>query len=160
MPPGNTLGHRFVAHVARSRLGIRFMQTVGTRLDPFLIRFSGGRFSCVAPFPAMLLTTVGARSGLTRTSAVVYFTDSGRVVAIASNFGSTASPGWYHNIGANPNVTLRARNFAGPFRAETVTGDERDRLYRLASGSTSPYESYQRSAGSRQIPVVVFHPIS
>ena len=46
------------------------------------------------------MTHVGAKSGRTRTSALVYFTDRGRVILIASNFGESRNPAWYHNIKA------------------------------------------------------------
>jgi hypothetical protein len=61
------------------------VRKVGSRIDPALIRLTGGRLSFVAPFPAMLLTHTGAKSGVTRTSTVVYFTDADRVIVIASN---------------------------------------------------------------------------
>ena len=60
------------------------VRKIGPRIDPALIRLTGGRLSSVARFPAMLLTHTGAKSGLIRTSTVVYFTD-----AAASSCGLT-----------------------------------------------------------------------
>ena len=106
----------------------------------------------------MLLTHTGAKSGLTRTSTVVYFTDADRVIVIASNFGAPHRPAWYYNLKAHPEVTLWGRGFGGAFRAEELVGPERDRLFQLATGASSPYGHYQRSAG-KPIPVIAFHPI-
>jgi deazaflavin-dependent oxidoreductase (nitroreductase family) len=92
-----------------------------------------------------------------RKSALVYFTDGGRVIIIASNLGSRRNPGWYHNIKANPTVTLYGRGINGAFVAEEVTGTERDRLYRRATQVPSPYASYEE-ASARYIPVVAFSP--
>jgi hypothetical protein len=63
------------------------VRNVGSRVDPTLIRLTGGRLSSVAPFPAMLLTHNGAKSGVSRTSTVVYFTDASywRMSSFAGN---------------------------------------------------------------------------
>ena len=119
------------------------VRKVGSRIDPALIRLTGGgRLSSVAPFPAMLLTHIGAKSGVTRTSTVVYFTDADRVIVIASNFGVPHRPAWYYNVKAHPEVTLSGRGFGGSFHAEELVGPERDRLFQLATGASSPYDHY------------------
>jgi len=155
--PSSSFGHRVVTRVARSALGIMVVRNVGSRVDPTLIRLTGGRLSSVAPFPAMLLTHTGAKSGVTRTSTVVYFTDSDRVIAIASNFGAPHRPAWYYNVKAHPEVTLWGRGFGGSFRAEELVGRERDQLFQPATAASSPYEHYERTAG-KPIPVIAFHP--
>jgi deazaflavin-dependent oxidoreductase (nitroreductase family) len=157
--PGDSLAHRIVSRIASSALGIRIVREVGPLIDPTLIRLTGGRLSSVAPFPALLLSHTGARSGVTRTTPIVYFTDAGRVIVIASNFGAHKHPAWYHNIKANPEVTLLGRGFRGSFRAEEVAGPERDRLFQFAAGASSPYDHYQRSAADRLIAVIAFRPI-
>jgi deazaflavin-dependent oxidoreductase (nitroreductase family) len=79
--------------------------------------------------------------------------------AIASNFGARTNPAWYHNIKANPEVTLLGRGFRGSFLAEELVGPERDRLFHLAAGASTPYGHYQQSAAARPIAVIAFHPI-
>jgi len=74
------------------------------------------RLSCVAPFPVLVLGHTGAKSGLARTSTVVYFTDQGWVIVIASNFGSARHPSWYYNVKVNQMVTLDGGRFNGRFR--------------------------------------------
>jgi len=157
--PGNSLGHRIVARIASTALGITVIRRVGPRIDPTLIRLTGGRLSSVTPFPALLLSHTGARTGVTRTTPVVYFTDAGRVIVIASNFGAPNNPAWYHNIKANPEVTLSGRGFRGSFLAEEVIGPQRDRLFHLAAGASSPYRHYQQSAATRPIAVIAFRSI-
>ena len=56
--------------------------------------------------PMVLLTTTGARTGRTLTSPLVYSTDGDNVVIIASKAGAPSNPAWYHNLVANPTVTL------------------------------------------------------
>jgi deazaflavin-dependent oxidoreductase (nitroreductase family) len=157
--PGNSLGHRIIARIARTTLGIKIIRTVGPHIDPTVIRLTGGRLSSVTPFPALLLTHTGARTGVTRTTPVVYFTDAGCVIVIASNFGAPHNPAWYHNIKANPEVTLLGRGFSGPFLAEEVVGPERDRLFQAAAHTSSPYGHYQQSAAARAIAVIALRPI-
>ena len=113
--PSSSFGHRVATRVARSALGIMVVRKVGSRIDPALIRLTGGRLSSVAPFPAMLLTHTGAKSGVTRTSTVVYFTDADRVIVIASNFGAPHRPAWYYNVKAHPEVTLSESGFGSLF---------------------------------------------
>ena len=58
------------------------------------------------PFASM--TTTGARSRTTaRSTAVIYFNDGDDVILIASNYGGTKHPAWYHNLKAHPRATLR-----------------------------------------------------
>jgi deazaflavin-dependent oxidoreductase (nitroreductase family) len=141
--PGNSLGHRVVTRIASTALGITVIRKVGPRIDPTLIR----------------LSHTGARTGVTRTTPIVYFTDAGRVIVIASNFGARTNPAWYYNIKANPEVTLLGRGFRGSFLAEEVVGPERDRLFHFAAGASSPYDHYQQSAAARPIAVIAFRPV-
>ena len=56
----------------------------------------GGRF--IAGSPILLLTTIGRRTGKRRTRPLAYVRDGERYVLCASNGGSPAHPGWYHNL--------------------------------------------------------------
>lgn len=156
--PGRSVAHRIVSRVFLSPLGTRFGRDIASRLDPTLIRLTRGRVSSVWPFPAVVLTHVGAKSGKTRTNALVYFTDRGRVILIASNFGGSRNPGWYHNVKANPIVTLCGRGIRGRFIAEEIYGAERDRLFQRAKDAPGPYAKYEQAAAaqSRSVPVIAF----
>jgi deazaflavin-dependent oxidoreductase (nitroreductase family) len=158
---GRSVAHRIVSWVAVSPLGLRFLRDIGSRVDPTLLRLTRGRVSSVWPFPAVVLTHVGAKSGRTRTSALVYFTDRGRVILIATNFGGSRNPAWYHNVKANPTVTLYGRGICGRFMAEEIYGAERDRLFGRAKAAR-PYRKYEQAAAARFrcIPVIAFTPQS
>ena len=56
--------------------------------------------------PLLLLTTTGARSGLPRTTPLLYSTDGDRLVVIASKGGEPTHPDWYHNLLAHPEATV------------------------------------------------------
>jgi deazaflavin-dependent oxidoreductase (nitroreductase family) len=157
---GRSFAHRAVGWVARSPLGLRFIRDIGSRVDPTLIRLTRGRVSCVWPVRAVAMTHVGAKSGKSRSSALVYFTDRGRVILIGSNFGESRNPAWYHNVKANPLVTLHGRGIRGSFIAQEIYGAERDHLFQRAKDAPGPYGQYERAAltQSRNIPVVALTP--
>ena len=56
--------------------------------------------------PLLLLTTTGARSGQPRVAPLAYITDNGNYVIIASKGGAPTNPDWFHNLRANPEVTV------------------------------------------------------
>jgi len=94
-----------------------------------LIRLTHGRVTSTGPWPRfVLLTHTGAKSGIQRTTPLLYFTDGDRVILIASNYGGARHPAWYYNVKVNSTVTLYAGGFEGRFVGEEVTGAERDRL--------------------------------
>jgi len=78
------------------------------------------------------------------------------VIVIASNYGDVRHPGWYHNVKANPRVTLASRGYQGAFVAEEILGEERDRLFGLATQFMPNYAGYQKTTKGRRIPVVAF----
>src|SRR5580693_6142494 len=160
--PGRSIAHRIASRVAASSLGLRFLRDIGSRVDPTLLRLTRGRVSSVWPFPAVVMTHFGAKSGSARTSALVYFTDRGRVILIASNFGGSRNPAWYHNVKANPLVTLYGRGICGRFIAEEIYDAERDRLFQRAKDTPRPYGKYEQAAAARSrcIPVIAFTPQS
>ena len=108
-------------------------------------------------FPrSILLTSTGAKSGVRRTTPLIYFTDGDRVILVASNYGGTRHPAWYYNVKAHPMVMLLGGGFEGRFAATEVTGAERERLWALAKQWNPGYEQYEASASGRQIPLLAF----
>src|SRR5215469_3221827 len=54
----------------------------------------------------LLLTTTGARSGQSRTMPLAYSKNGDRYVVAASKGGAPTNPDWFHNLVANPIVTV------------------------------------------------------
>jgi deazaflavin-dependent oxidoreductase (nitroreductase family) len=145
---------------ARSPLFQWYLRQVSPRVDPTLIRWTRGRLSSVGPWPRfLLLTHIGAKSGIERTSPLIYFSDGERVILIASNYGGSRHPAWYHNVKANPMVTLCGGGFEGRFVAEEVAGADHDRLWALAKHWNPVYDMYEGSSGDRRIPLIAFAPV-
>src|SRR5947209_19395530 len=83
----------------------------------------------LANMPLLLLTTIGAKSGQPRTTPLAYTTDGDHLVVIASKAGAPTNPDWYHNILANPVVTVEVGNERFQARAVVAEEQERKRLY-------------------------------
>ncbi|HUQ23214.1 MAG TPA: nitroreductase family deazaflavin-dependent oxidoreductase [Gaiellaceae bacterium] len=102
----------------------------------------------------LLLTTKGRTTGEPRTTPLIYEEDEDRYVIVASNGGAPEHPGWYQNLAKAPEVELQVKGDVFPARARTSSGDERERLWNLASQQWPAYDEYQAKI-DREIPVVV-----
>ncbi|WP_103336780.1 nitroreductase family deazaflavin-dependent oxidoreductase [Amycolatopsis sp. CA-126428] len=112
----------------------------------------GGMF---ADKNVLLLTTIGAKSGAERLSPLVYTTDGDRYVIAASMGGAPKNPAWYHNLVANPKVTVEVGTEKFEATA-TVIADraERDRLYAGMVAHAEGFAEYETKT-DRVIPIVV-----
>jgi len=136
-----------------SRPGMWFTRTFVWRLDPILMRLTGGTIGMAPMIPTALLETTGTRSGRMRRNVVIYFHDGDDPIVVASKVGDPQHPAWFHNARAHPDVRL-----GGEDRTAVVVADdgERERLYGLAENVFPPFAGYQRRAGAagRTIPVL------
>src|SRR5260370_5254268 len=110
----------------------------------------GGQF---AGAPLLLLTTPGAKSGATRTVPVVYAPDGDRLVVCASKAGAPSHADWYHNLVANPRVSVEVGSERFDADAVVLTGDERARLFTEQAALFPGFAEYQAKT-TRVIPVV------
>ena len=118
-------------------------------------RANGGKVSGrFAGSPVVIVTTTGARSGLPRTTPLVYSRDGDRIVIIASQGGEPTHPDWYHNLVANPGVTVELPGETFSARATVAEGEERTRLFDRQAALMPFFAEYERTT-PRQIPVVV-----
>ena len=102
----------------------------------------------------LLLTTTGRKTGRPTTTPLIYAEAGDDYVVVASKGGAPAHPGWYRNLAKNPRVEVQVRGDVFPAQARTATGEERKRLWELASLQWPDYDAYQTRT-ERQIPVVV-----
>lgn len=124
-----------------------------------LYRRSGGRLGHKPPgLPQMLLLDhVGARSGVRRTSPLVYTRDGEDYVLVASKGGFPRHPAWFHNLRAHPDTTIQVGRRVLAVRAHVASDEERERLWPLCLATYGGFAGYQARAG-RTIPLVVLAP--
>jgi F420H(2)-dependent quinone reductase len=106
--------------------------------------------------PSLLLHTVGAKTGLPRTSTLSYARDGDSYLIVASNAGSDRYPAWYHNLRKHPEceINIGPKRFA--VTARRITPDDADyhRLWQLVNkNNANRYKGY-RSKTSR--PMMIF----
>jgi deazaflavin-dependent oxidoreductase (nitroreductase family) len=140
------------------------------RFHKYIYEKSDGRIGAHSNrVPALLLTTIGRKSGLPRTNGLTYCRDRGDIIVVASNGGSDRSPAWLLNLEANPSVTIRLGRCVVGATAQVATPEDRSQLWPLVNrsnrgmsrifhrGVRGRYDVYQR-ATSREIPIVIITP--
>jgi len=110
--------------------------------------------------PTLLLRTTGRRSGQTRTNALVYASDGGDYLVVASNGGADKPPAWLHNLKADPSVEVQVgrERKAGTARVIAPGDPDYERLWKLVNENNKDrYSAYQKQT-QRPIPVVAVAP--
>jgi deazaflavin-dependent oxidoreductase (nitroreductase family) len=130
-------------------------------LHTLLYRASGGWLGHELPGirgKMLLLDHVGAKSGQSRTSPLLYFRDGENLVVVASKGGFPQHPAWFHNLRANPDTTVQVGSHRLRVRARVATDEERKRLWPRAVEAYRGYADYQARSRGRQIPLVILEP--
>jgi deazaflavin-dependent oxidoreductase (nitroreductase family) len=106
--------------------------------------------------PVVELTTIGRRSGRSRTSLLTSPMQVGDgYVIVASRGGDDVHPAWFLNLRANPEVQVRTgRGPARTMTARVAVGTELDGLWRRIGERKPHYLRYQERT-SRPIPLVI-----
>lgn len=116
------------------------------------LRRKGGRAMGVN---ALVLTTIGAKSGAKRTNPVGWFPgQNGGWLIVASANGAARNPAWYHNIAAHPDevqVEVEGRTIA--VTAEQLHGAERDKAWQQITAAAPRFAQYEQKT-DRVLPVI------
>ena len=146
------------AAFAATKPGSWLLRTA-TPLDRKLLLRSKGRFTLLGPIgaPTLLLTTTGAKSGLPRTSPLLYLREHGRLYVVGSNFGQARHPAWSGNLLAHPEATVSIGGTDVTVLATLLEGAERERVYAAFIELASTYDAY-RQRTDRDIRVFVLDP--
>jgi len=133
-----------------------------TKIHVGLYRRSGGRIGGHVPgWPdarIALVDHVGARSGVRRTSPLIYHEDGEAIAVAASKAGQPTHPAWLHNLRAHPDTTIQIGSVAREVRARVASEEEHDRLWPEFVAFYPGYEFFQRNAKGRKIPIVILDP--
>lgn len=117
-------------------------------------RANAGKVAQFQDAPLLLLHTVGAKSGQPRINPLVYLEDGERLVIVASFAGAANNPPWYHNLLANPDVSVELGEEQVSMRATVAEEPERTRLYDEMAAQMSAFTEYQAKT-TRVIPVIL-----
>ena len=108
--------------------------------------------------PIIVLTSVGARTGKLRKTALMRVEHDGIYAVVASLGGAPRHPVWYYNLKAHSHVELQDGPTKRDYEAREVTGDEKALWWERAVEAWPDYARYQAKT-ARQIPVFVLEPI-
>ena len=135
----------------------RFMEFLW-KIHPWIYRTSGGRvLGSMLGMPVLLLTTTGRKSGVPRTTPLMYLPKGDAYLVIASYAGEPRHPAWYHNLRAQPNAEVQVRTQHIAVVARETEGEERARLWSEVVERESGYAEYERRT-TRRIPVMLLEP--
>ncbi|MET3962207.1 deazaflavin-dependent oxidoreductase (nitroreductase family) [Marmoricola sp. OAE513] len=143
---------------------VKFMKVMAAA-NVWLFKRTGGRLGSHwrigagfrNPVPICLVEHTGRKTGLPRTTPLVYLRDGDRVVVVASQAGRPENPMWFLNVTADPEVVVQTGRDRVPMRAHVADADERAVLWPKLVDLYPDYDSYQ-SWTERVIPVVVLEP--
>lgn len=109
--------------------------------------------------PIVLVTHRGRQTGAVRKTPLMRVADGDNYILVASMGGAPKHPVWYHNLMADPQVTVRDGAKVQQLRARLVTDPaERARVWALAVAAFPNYADYEKRT-TRVIPVFVAEPV-
>lgn len=104
----------------------------------------------------VLVHHTGAKSAKRYLTPLVYQTlDDGSMAIFASKGGAPDHPAWFHNIVANPQLTVEVGTETFEVSARVAEDEERDRIWTQQKIDVPGFAEYEDKAAPRQIPVVV-----
>jgi deazaflavin-dependent oxidoreductase (nitroreductase family) len=103
--------------------------------------------------PVLLLHTKGAKSGNLRVNPMMYLKLDEKVYVFASKAGADTNPDWYHNLAANPTVTVEIGDKTVGGVARVLTTEERTAIYAIQAERFPQFAEYEKKT-TRVIPVI------
>jgi deazaflavin-dependent oxidoreductase (nitroreductase family) len=117
----------------------------------------GAEANTIMGKPIIVLTSVGARTGLLRKTALMRVEHDGEYAIVGSLGGAPKNPVWVHNIRKNPHVELQDGAVKQDYTVREVSGEEREVWWERSVAAYPPYAEYQMKT-ERLIPVFVLTP--
>jgi len=108
--------------------------------------------------PVIVLTSLGAKSGKLRKTALMRVEHDGNYAVIASLGGAEKHPVWYFNLQQHPLVELQDKAVKRDYAVRELEGAERAEWWDRAVAAYPPYADYQVKT-ERLIPVLLLEPV-
>jgi deazaflavin-dependent oxidoreductase (nitroreductase family) len=155
IPPRGTRGSSMPFGGALTKLAKPFMDMQVSRYR----RTAGPIPPQMMGFPTILLTTVGARSGVERTHVLGGFADGDDAwLVVASKGGAPTHPAWFINLAKNQDkIWIEVGNRKLRVVADSLKGSEREAALARVAAVAPRYGEYQKKT-DREIPVVRLTP--
>ncbi len=118
----------------------------------------GQKANTLQGVPVIVLTSVGAKSGKLRKTALMRVEHDGDYAVVASKGGTPENPAWYWNLVAESHVELQDGAVKKDYRARELEGDEYATWWERSVAVWAPYADYQKKT-DRTIPVFVLEPM-
>jgi deazaflavin-dependent oxidoreductase (nitroreductase family) len=153
--------NRQFARVRNSLTGLRRSSPLVTRAHAAAIKLSGGRirrsFIFTGGMPILVLTTVGRKSGQSRSTPVGYLRHGDAFAVLASNAGNDRPPAWWLNLQAEPRAEILADRTRYAVKARRADTADEIALWQEFARLNPGFDEY-RKLTERQIPVVLLEP--
>ena len=117
----------------------------------------GAKANTLRGVPIIVLTTVGAKSGALRKTALMRVEHEGRYAVVASKGGAPDEPRWAENMRRHPHVELQDGDAKRDYDARELSGAEREEWWARATAVWPDYDTYQTKT-DRLIAVFVIEP--
>ena len=114
---------------------------------------AGGEIEGMHREGILLLTTIGRKTGQSRTTPMMFDRDGEDLLVIASNIGAPTHPDWYLNLVADSRVVVEVGTERFEAIATPTSGERRDRLWNWLK-QKYPFFAEHEANTSREIPVV------
>jgi deazaflavin-dependent oxidoreductase (nitroreductase family) len=136
----------------------RFLPQI-TAMDKFLQRITKGQWSFLrlAGMPSMMLTVLGRKSGVARSTPMLCVPYQGGHLVAGSNFGGPTEPIWVLNVRAADRVTVTVNGKTHDAVPRELTGEERAEAWEHMLKTWPNYAKYEERT-KRVIPVFWFTP--
>jgi deazaflavin-dependent oxidoreductase (nitroreductase family) len=98
----------------------------------------------VAGLPNLMLTVVGRKSGIPRSTPLLCVPYGDSILVAGSYFGGPNEPMWVKNVEANPDVTVRFKGDTSDMRARLLTGDDRAKAWQAMLETWPNFAKYEQ----------------
>jgi deazaflavin-dependent oxidoreductase (nitroreductase family) len=138
----------------------RFLPQI-TAVDKLLQRLTKGQWSLlrIAGLPSMMLTVLGRKTGIARSTPILCVPYRGGHLIAGSNFGGWHAPVWVLNVRAADRVTVMVDGVTHDAVPHELSGEERAAAWEHMLLTWPNYAKYAERA-DRLIPVFWLTPVS